>query len=171
MVERELDRVLDAGDREKAVFLIADSGSGKSVACYKRLRKNMDSRAFSLVLSDEDVAGSATLDQALESALRRLHPALAPGAGGAARQLGTLAQPLLITVENINRSGRGAALIERIARCSEGWQIICPMWPQVLSSLSKDTRKRLNAKAFIGMAVPDNPGMAAERYLREVCAI
>lgn len=167
-VERELDRVLAAGDDERVMFLIADSGSGKSVACYKRLRDNLDNGAFSLVLSDEDVAGSATLDQALEATLRRLHPALAPGAGGAARQLGTPAQPLLITVEDINRSGRGASLIERIARWSEdatagadGWKIICPVWPQVLSSLSDGARKRINAKAVFAPPLSKGEGTLA----------
>jgi hypothetical protein len=155
------------------VFLIADSGSGKSVACYKRLRKNLDNAAFSLVLSDDDVAGSATLDQALETALRRLHPALAPGSGGAARQLGTPAQPLIITVEDINRSGRGASLIERIARWSEGvaagsdgWQIICPVWPQVLSSLSDDARKRISAKAVFAPPLSKDEGTLAVQRRR-----
>lgn len=172
-VERELDRVLATGNEERAMFLVADSGSGKSVACYKRLRKNLDNGAFSLVLGDDDVAGSATLDQALETALRRLHPALAPGCGGAARQLGTPARPLLITVEDINRSGRGASLIERIARWSEGatagadgWQVICPVWPQVLSSLSDDARKRINAKAVFAPPLSKDEGTLAVQRRR-----
>ena len=172
-VERELDRVLAAGNDERAMFLVADSGSGKSVACYKRLRKNLDESAFSLVLGDEDVAGSATLDQALETALRRLHPTLASGAGGVARQLATPAQPLLIAVEDINRSGRGASLIERIARWSEGaaagahgWQIICPVWPQVLSSLSDEGRKRINAKAIFAPPLSKDEGTLAVQRRR-----
>ncbi len=172
-VERELDRVLASGDDQRAMFLIADSGSGKSVACYKRLRNNLDNGAFSLVLSDGDVAESATLDQALEATLRRLHPALAPGAGGAARQLGTATRPLLITVEDINRSGRGATLIERISRWSEGnaadadgWQIICPVWPQILSSLSEDGRKRINAKAVFARPLSKDEGALAVQRRR-----
>jgi len=167
-VERELDRILAARDDERALFLIADSGRGKSVACYKKLRKNLDNDAFSLVLSDDDVAGSATLDQALETALRKLHPTLAPGCGVAARQLGTPGQPLVITVEDINRSGRGASLIERIARWSEGgtagsdgWQIICPVWPQVMSSLSDDARKRISAKAVFAPPLSKAEGTLA----------
>ncbi|MCZ8320791.1 MAG: hypothetical protein O9296_04285 [Novosphingobium sp.] len=172
-VERELDRVLAAGDEERALFLIADSGSGKSVACFKRLQKNLDNGGFSLVVSDEDVAGSLTLDNALETALRRLHPSLAPGAGGAARQLGNPSQPLLIAVEDINRSGRGASLIERIARWSEGatagadgWQIICPVWPQVMSSLSDDARKRINAKAVFAPPLSKEEGTLAVQRRR-----
>lgn len=172
-VERELDRVLASGDDERVIFMIAESGGGKSVACYKRLRNNLDNGAFSLVLSDEDVAGSATLDQALEAALRRLHPALAPGAGGAVRQLGTPVRPLLITVEDINRSGRGAPLIERIARWSEGttadmdgWQVICPVWPQILSSLSDDARKRINANVVFAPPLSKVEGTLAVQRRR-----
>lgn len=172
-VERELDRILAARDDERALFLIADSGRGKSVACYKRLRRNLDNGAFSLVLSDDDVAGSATLDQALETALRKLHPALAPGCGGAARQLGTPGQPLTITVEDINHSGRGASLIERIARWSEGttagsdgWQIICPVWPQVMSSLSDDARKRISEKAVFAPPLSKDEGTLAVQRRR-----
>lgn len=166
-VERELDRALAARD-EGVLFVIADSGGGKSVACYKRLRDNLDEGAFSLVLSDDDVAGSATLDHALEKALLRLHPALAAGCGSAALQLGTAAQRLVITVEDINRSGRGATLIGQIARWSEGrtagangWQILCPVWPQVLSSLSDDARKRISANAVFAQALSKEEGTRA----------
>jgi hypothetical protein len=122
-------------------------------------------------ISAKSVTRSATLDQALETALRRLNPVLAHGSGGAARQLGTPAQPLIITIEDINRSGRGALLIERIARWSEseagdGWQIICPVWPQVLSSLSDDARKRIDAKAVFAPPLSKDEGTLAVQRRR-----
>lgn len=171
-VERELDRALTARD-EGVLFVVADSGGGKSVACYKRLRDNLDGGAFSLVLSDNDVAGSTTLDHAIEKALRRLHPALAPSCGTAALQLGTVARRLVITVEDINRSGRGATLVGQIARWSEGrtagadgWQILCPVWPQVLSSLSDDERKRISANAIFAQALSKEEGTRAVQQRR-----
>lgn len=174
-IDRELDRALATRDSEKVLFVIADSGCGKSVACYKRLRDNLNKEAFSLVLSDEDIAGSPTLDHALENALLKLHHALAPGCGGAARQLGTAAQPLVITVEDINRSGRGASLIERIARWSEGaaadadgWQILCPVWPQVISSLTDEARKRISANAVYAAPLTKDEGTRAVQVRRSL---
>src|SRR5690606_35701207 len=98
------------------------------------------------------LATSITVDQAIDAALRQLHPTLAEGAGSQALALCSSDLPLLIAVEDISRSGQSTHLIEKLVKWSEGlatgdqcpnWRIICPIQPKLLSGLRDDTRKRI----------------------------
>src|SRR6266403_1023549 len=48
-VDRSLDQALDEAPND-VVFVVAESGSGKSVACYKKLLKHIDQAGFGLIL-------------------------------------------------------------------------------------------------------------------------
>ncbi|MCP8900943.1 hypothetical protein [Gilvimarinus xylanilyticus] len=133
-------------------FLAGESGFGKSVACYRHLARHLALGGCCLVLPHEVLATSITLDQAIDATLRQLHPTLAEGAGSQARTLCSADLPLLITVEDISRSGQSSVLIERLAKWSASiktsdqrpnWRIMCPIWPELLSGLGDDTRKRI----------------------------
>lgn len=155
-VSCSLDSIL--GDaRNDIVFVVAESGFGKSVACYKKLVKHIDRGGYGLFLPHEILETALNLDQAVGLALQQLHPQLAPNAGDEARTLCEGAQSLLIVVEDINRSGRAAQLLERLASWSgptgtktevsgapTSWQVLCPVWPEVLLSLKDQTRKRVD---------------------------
>lgn len=180
-VDRALDRALDDADEEQIIFVIAESGLGKSIACYKRLLANAVAGGFCIILTDEAVASSLSLEQALEKTLLQLHPSLLPGCGGSALQLSSPRRRLILAVEDINRSGRGAALIEKIARwqpdkSKEGsfsWQLLCPVWPQVMSSLNDDARKRINSRAVVGTVFSAQEGADAveRRRMLDGCAV
>lgn len=133
-------------------FLAGESGFGKSVACYQHLGRHLTLGGCCLVLPHEVLATSITLDQAIGAALRQLHPSLAEGSGAQARALCSADVPLLITVEDISRSGQSALLIDRLIKWAESlkndkqrpnWRLICPIWPELLGSLDADTRKRV----------------------------
>lgn len=169
-VERELDHAIEQAKDDGVVFIIAASGAGKSVACYKRLRANALTGGFSLVLSDDVIASSLSIEQAIEKTLNQFRPSLIPGSGAAVLQQLRPNRRLLLAVEDINRSGRAATLIERIARWGHGsdgtkssrnWQILCPVWPQILSSLSDEASKRINADAIAASAFSLDEGAAA----------
>jgi hypothetical protein len=154
----------------KVVFVIAESGSGKSVACYKRLMSNKAAGGFSFILTDEVISLSLSLEQAIEKSLAQLHPSLVLGCGSAALHLASPARRLLLTVEDINKSGRGAALIEKIVRwqgdkskqdSAISWQMLCPVWPQVMASLDDDVRKRINSQAIVGSVFSAKEGAEA----------
>lgn len=173
-VDRALDGAIEEAEEEQIVYIIADSGLGKSVACYKRLRANLSAGGFSLILADEAIASSLSLEQAVERTLAQIHPSLMTGCGSAALQLSCPSRRLLLTVEDINRSGRGAALIEKITRWESdkskkdgtaSWQLLCPVWPQVMSSLSEDARRRINNnRAVVGFVFsPEEGAEAVER--------
>ncbi|MGV8998199.1 MAG: hypothetical protein ACOH12_14775 [Parvibaculaceae bacterium] len=169
-VARALDDQIKEANEKKIVFVIAESGSGKSVACYKHLLANISADGFGLILTDEIIASSLSLEQAVEKALIQLHPSLMPGCGRAALEMSSPRRRLILAVEDINRSGRGTALIEKILRW-EGdrsktdevisWQLLCPVWPQVISSLSDEVRKKIGDHALVSAVFSAEEGTEA----------
>jgi hypothetical protein len=150
-VSRSIDKTL-AEARRDIVLLVAEAGLGKSVAGYKLLRAHIDRGGFGLVLPHELVEKSLSVVQAIDLALRQLHPHLAPDAGADALTLCEPALPFLILVEDINRSGKSSELLERIASWrneekAKGpgarWRVICPAWPQAMFPLKDQQRKHL----------------------------
>jgi len=169
-VERDLDRKIEDTGEEEIVFVIGESGSGKSVACYKRLLANASTGGFSLILPDEVISSSLSLEQAVEKSLMQVHPSLIAGCGSTALQMSNPARRLLLAVEDINKSGRAATLVEKIARWqgdkskaadATSWQLLCPVWPRVMASLSDNARKRINIRAVAGTVFSEEEGAEA----------
>ncbi|WP_334389779.1 hypothetical protein [Bradyrhizobium sp. AZCC 2262] len=157
-IDRSLDRVLEAAPND-IVFVVAESGFGKSVACYRKLLKHIGQGGFGIILPHEVLETSLNIDHAIDAALRQLHPQLVPNAANEARLSCDSTHPFLIVVEDINRSGRGAQLSEKLATwsrpdnhgkndqadTSRTWQLLCPLWPEVMLSLNDQARKRVEA--------------------------
>jgi hypothetical protein len=72
--------------------------------------------------------------------------------GATARSLCTPDDPFLIVVEDVNRADQPALLIERIAAWGSennqkyylqnpSWQLLCPVWPKILSTVTDEARK------------------------------
>lgn len=175
-IERTLDHMLEESTGRDIVFVVADSGLGKSVACYKRLMAHVEAGGYGLILPHNVIARALSFDDAIEAALRQLHPALVPGCGSAARALASEHAPLIVVVEDVNRSGQPTVLIEKLA----GWgvsgkrgsqsaasQIICPVWPRVLASLGDEARKRVDALALMAKPFTAQEGADAVQRRRE----
>lgn len=133
-------------------FLVGASGVGKSVACFRHLSRHVEQGGYALVIEHEAVAQSASLEQAIDVALRRLYPSLAPGAGMHARKLTSANDPLLLAVEDLSRSGQSALLVEKLARWGRAqatlndensWQLLCPLWPELFDLLGDQLRKHV----------------------------
>jgi len=151
-VSRELDNVLRSQNHKYITFLIGSSGLGKSVACYRKLFEHVDSGGLGLVLSHEVIASAISLEQAVVFSLHQLHPQLSSNILPLA--FGSSSHPLLFIVEDINRSGQARKLAEKLegwsrisAKGEDGilpcWQIVCPMWPEILTSLGDQERKQI----------------------------
>ncbi|MDP1923696.1 MAG: hypothetical protein Q8N06_10430 [Hydrogenophaga sp.] len=162
-VSRGLDRVITV-NRRPVVFVVAGSGLGKSVTCYRALQAHVAEGGYGLVLPHELIAQANTLDQAVTDALRQLHTALAPGQSPLA--FCSPEKPLLVIVEDINYSGQPQRLAEKIVSWASGdaqaqsprpWRLICPIWPQALTAMRDQTRKLLEP-----MLVFPEPLTAAE---------
>jgi hypothetical protein len=149
-IAREDERVLSRSHRP-ITFLIAGSGLGKSVVCYRIAEAHVNSGAYSLFLSHEIVERVATLEQAVSEAIRSLYPSLA--LSETPLSFCSADKPLLVIIEDINLSGQPQRLVEKIARWADGgqpsaersrpWRLICPMWPQIIAALDNQTLKHL----------------------------
>lgn len=179
-IDRQLDRTLEKATGRDVLFVVAESGLGKSVACHKRLTVHVEAGGFGLVIPHEIIAKSMSLEQAVDATLRRLYPSLAPGAGSKACALASERMPLLMVVEDINRSGQRTALIERLANWSthgkEGeqearWQILCPVWPQILTALGDEAQKKIRNLTLKAHSFSPEEGSAAVRRRRERAGI
>ena len=156
-IGRELDEILAGPFEKHAVFVVAGSGLGKSVACFKRLKAHLDEGGFGLILPHEAVESAFSIDAAIEFVLRQLRPSLAAGCGAMARSFGSPDKPLLLLIEDINKSGAGAVLLEKITAWGvlrpesagrPSWVMLCPVWPRLVASLGDEARKRAAAGAL-----------------------
>lgn len=153
-IERQLDQKLENAVSRDVVFVVAESGFGKSVACHKRLTAHVATGGFGLIISNDIIAEALSLELAIDGALRQLHPSLVFGVGSEALALASERTQLLMVVEDINRSTQPSLLVERLATWSKQqnnqssetrWQILCPVWPRILTTLGVEAYKRINS--------------------------
>ncbi len=90
-IDRQLDRRLEDAVGSDVVFIVAEPGLGKSVACYKRLRSHIENGGSGIIISHRTIAEAPSLELAIDRTLRHLHPSLAQGQG---REALSLACPL-----------------------------------------------------------------------------
>lgn len=170
-VSRALDAILTTSLSCDVTFLLAASGLGKSVACYRRLAEHVESSGFGIVLPHEAIASAVTLEQAVTTTLRQLHPPLA-AVGASALSFCSPERPLLLAVEDINRSGQTQLLVEKLAGWSRApteddkgapspWRLLCPLWPEVLASLRDQTRKRIEPLIITAGGFTESEGREA----------
>lgn len=152
-IARSLDATLNATFDRNVTFLLAGSGLGKSVACYRLLSAHVADGGFGIVLSHEAITTAMTIDDAVSIMLHQLHPPLALTAINAL-SFCSPERPILLVVEDINRSGQAQLLAEKLAGWSpmsakdnisprSGWRLICPLWPETLTSMRDQVRKRI----------------------------
>lgn len=172
-IDRELDHAVSNTAGRDVIFIVAESGLGKSVACHKRLSRHITSGGYGLVIPHEIIAISLSLDQAVEKTLQHLHPSLLSGAGSEARALASQHTPLLLVAEDINKSEQPTALLERVANWSRtqqepdvvpNWQLLCPVWPRTFSTLGEEARKKIDKLAIT--ASPFSTGEGTSAVLR-----
>jgi hypothetical protein len=180
-VATSLDRALaEALQEQDALFIIAESGLGKSVACYKRLNQHVAAGGFGLILPHQVVNQALTIEQAVEAALLQLHPKLVAGAGLDALSFCSADHPLVLVVEDINKSGQGPLLAAKLVKWSSvgkgsgssdnepggrpdrgRWRLLCPIWPEIVASLSDTTQKQIQSLAVVGAALTMQEGREA----------
>lgn len=170
-IPRVLDATLMTGLRRDVTFLVAGSGMGKSVACYRMLAAHVEDGGFGIVLPHQTVASTVTLEQAVTTTLRQIHPSLA-AMGTSVLSFCPPERPLLVVVEDINRSGQAQLLAEKLAGWSREpatdeqgppsrWRLVCPLWPEVLASLGEQARKRIEPLIIMATGFTESEGRDA----------
>jgi len=177
LIERDLDQVLAEQSPQPLAFLVGESGFGKTIACYRFLRHHIERDGFGLVITHETLGAHATLDLAVDAELRKLHPSLEPHAGEKARSLCSLDRPLVLMVEDVNKSDRPALMLERlmgwVSRPTTGsvervnWRVICPVWPNTIATASNQAKKRLDTLSVsVSRFTKDESTVAVKRRAR-----
>jgi hypothetical protein len=172
LIERELEKIVETRLSRPVGFLVGESGTGKTTACYRYLRAYVETGGCGLVLTHETLLECRTLDQALETELRRIYPSLEAGAGATARALCSPNQPFLLLVEDVSRSSQPALLLERLAgwvptqsgttrNGGENWRLLCPVWPQKLAAMGDEARKRIEPLCVFATRYTPAEGRAA----------
>jgi len=135
-------------------LLIGDSGQGKTAVCSAWIQKHLNSGMPAVVLHHEAAERALTLTDALDAEIRRQHPSIEEGAGSKALALCQANAPLLVLLEDVNRSSNPGSLLNKVAAWTNRsevdpagdrhWRLLCPLWPRQLALL--DDKFRKNAK-------------------------
>ncbi len=149
----------------------------RAFACYKRLDQHVAAGGFGLILSHQVVNSALTIEQAVEAALLHLHPKLVAGAGLEALSFCSAGHPLVLVVEDINKSGQLAAKLLKWSSIGKAsgrsddtsgerpdrgrWRLLCPIWPEIVASLDDTTRKQIQSLAVVGAALTMQEGREA----------
>lgn len=128
----------DAGD----VLLVGESGMGKSTAAGVFLRDYLEGGRPALVLRTEFAQSATTLEDALDAELRRQVPSLESGSGAKALELVSQAAPLVILVEDVERTESPSRLLNKLLSWSlkepsdkRAWRLLIPVWWRTLGSI------------------------------------
>ena len=132
-------------------LLVGSSGVGKSVTALGVLRNQVANGGIGLWLSSETVENSLTLSDAIRAVLGALHPQLGRDAGTATLALGAGHGPILLVVDDINRSNAPLRAIKKLlswlrpdssettgVRLAGRVKVLCPLWDSYWSSISSD---------------------------------
>lgn len=170
-VDRELDRTV-AALKGPLTFLAAESGLGKTVACYRALDSHVSRGGYGLILQHELLANSTTLEFAITAAIGQLGTELVSGQN----PLGFCSseRPLLVVVEDVCRSPQPQRLIEKLASwaapktgtttgesSSGSLRILCPVWPPQIEVLAEQVRKRVESLTVYSTTMSADEARAA----------
>ena len=133
-------------DLSRHTLLSGASGMGKTTICLDALSKALELGQPGIVIEDQTVMRAATLEEAIDIELRRYSPALESHSGVRALKLCTEMQPLVVLVEDINRSENTERLLNKLVSWTlktvaeaQGvrWRLVCPVWPRFLLAIEK----------------------------------
>ena len=123
-------------------LLVGPSGAGKSVIAHDLLCRHLDAGGTGLWIPGEVAEAKASLADTVEVVLRSLHPRAGFGVGHDALRMGNASQPLMLVLDDANRSPDPVRLLRRVigwsrpGNATEGAagiakrpvRIVCPAW-------------------------------------------
>lgn len=149
-----VDRALEC--RSGHTLLAGASGMGKTTLCMAALRDALMRNQLGIVLDDQTIMDATSLEEALGVELRRHSPSLEARSGVTALELCSEAQPLLVVVEDINRSVNPERLLNKLINWvlsghpgiqRNRWRLMCPVWPRFLVAI--DNEKEVNDAGIV----------------------
>jgi len=167
-IPRKLSEQLDDlfASNDVFVFVQGRSGTGKSVLCYDWAKRVETLYGVCLILNEEIVQASISL----EEALARLLKAYAPGLSETSFQNAVTdvsgGLGVFLWVEDINRASAPIDLIrklfrwtapasgrdsEKSQRLNPRLKILCPVWQEHIQAMTRDEREKIDrASLYVG---------------------
>jgi hypothetical protein len=159
VVDRKVDQVLHrfATDARGTGFVIGESGLGKSTSLRRLGDVWIEEGGIALVIDEMLVGNLATLDQAVSAELRRWAPSLDPDCGKVALGLATPQRPVLLIVEDVNRSTNPRRIVERLVgwsatsadRKAADWRVLCPIWRGNAAVAERSLREKVLSSSIL----------------------
>ncbi len=154
-------------ERGPITFVVAPSGSGKTVAAHMALQQYHDAGGIALVVPHAVVEQTLTFEQAVLAILRQLQPTLSPSESVLA--LFSEEDPLMVLVEDISRSTQPQRLVEKLAGWGPSdnnsirlpWRMLCPVWPHLLGGIQGQFRDRVSTMSLRPDAMSNEEAGAA----------
>ena len=174
-VDREVVQELGHHAANRLHFVLGPSGVGKTVACLQCLQRYIQEGGFGLVVDDEVLRASLSIEEVVDRTLRKLQPTLVQGAGSEALALTSDHAELLLVVEDLNQSAEAARLAEKLAAWSSRatvdkdrrcWRILCPVWPRTMALTGDRTRETTGGSTVVITSFSEKEGIAAAKRRR-----
>ena len=173
-VDRECDVTLGSDGWYGVEFVVGESGLGKSVACAKSLQRHIEGGGLGLMMKDDVIAQSLSVEEAIDHTLRRLQPSLGQDVGGEALSLASEGSPMVLVLEDVNRSPQPARMVELLAgwskQASQGndrrWRMLCPAWPRTIALTRDEVRKLVGDTSTVVGTFSKREGVASVRRRR-----
>jgi hypothetical protein len=130
-------------------FLVGESGVGKSIIASGLLQANFENGSAGIFLSDKIIDESSSLEEAITKQLVLLENQLDNDAGSMALELCPIHLPFIIVVEDVNSSDNPIKNLQKILKWipkeqSVKWRLICPVYPNYISSLKHDEKEKIS---------------------------
>lgn len=153
-------------------FLVSGSGLGKSTATCRLFQEHLERGWVGLWLEPEVIQQAPTVEVAIETTLRNLHPWIETGCGAIAIDLMREQGELLLVLDDVNKTPAPAQLIQKIASWDRrrddkgnGYRIVCPVWPQVIGQVSDSAEEAVRSLCFFaGPFSPEEGAAALQRH-------
>ncbi|EMK12237.1 hypothetical protein LEP1GSC066_3988 [Leptospira sp. serovar Kenya str. Sh9] len=151
LIDREIDSALDY-NLFPLVFLVGESGMGKTTIARKYLKRHVEGSGFALVFNAGQLAEKCSIEKAIYNELNNHFSNLEKDSDASVLDLCSPEKPLLILIEDINRVNQTQMIIDNLiswipgskkkerVRCN--WQVLCPIWPEYLEYLPSQKRDR-----------------------------
>ncbi len=174
-VDRDVVEELENRATKGLHVVLGQSGVGKTVACLQCLQRHVRGGGFGLVVGDEVLSASVSIDDVVDRTLRKLQPTLSQGAGSEALALTSENAEFLLVVEDLNQSAEPTRLLEKLAAWSSRaieekdprfWRILCPVWPRTMALAGDQARETAGESTVTIASFSEPEGIAAVKRRR-----